>query len=277
MAGTVLGALMLETIRNGLNLLNVPPAYQRISVGVVLVAALALLGLRGRTGREGRHERRATDQPCAGGPWTPGGGRERAGRPGHRAGRADPATHALAGPVLGAVGHRARAARPRRSWPPSWTRSSCPRRTSSRSCARAPTWGSSAAGMTFAIMNGTFDLSVGGQLALISSISPDGLCGRRHGGGDPRRAGGGPGLRADERPDHHAPARRAVRGDPGHALPLPGHHLRADPGRAQDAALLGGRLRLRADRQRRRGRHPDPVHPHARWSTLPRGCCCVAR
>jgi ribose/xylose/arabinose/galactoside ABC-type transport system permease subunit len=53
-AGTVLGALMLETIRNGLNLLNVPPAYQRISVGVVLVAALALLGLRGRLGREGR-------------------------------------------------------------------------------------------------------------------------------------------------------------------------------------------------------------------------------
>ena len=43
MAGTILGALMLETIRNGLNLLNVPPAYQRISVGIVLVAALALL------------------------------------------------------------------------------------------------------------------------------------------------------------------------------------------------------------------------------------------
>ena len=47
-AGTILGALMLEIIRNGLNLLNVPPAWQRISVGVVLVAALALLGLRGR-------------------------------------------------------------------------------------------------------------------------------------------------------------------------------------------------------------------------------------
>ncbi len=50
-AGTVLGALMLETIRNGLNLLNVPPAYQRISVGLVLVIALAILGLRGRVGR----------------------------------------------------------------------------------------------------------------------------------------------------------------------------------------------------------------------------------
>ena len=46
--GTVLGALLLETIRNGLNLLNVPPAYQRISVGLVLVVALAILGLRGR-------------------------------------------------------------------------------------------------------------------------------------------------------------------------------------------------------------------------------------
>lgn len=52
--GTILGALMLETIRNGLNLLNVPPAWQRISVGVVLVAALALLGLRGRLGSSGR-------------------------------------------------------------------------------------------------------------------------------------------------------------------------------------------------------------------------------
>ena len=52
-AGTVLGAVMLEVIRNGLNLLNVPPAWQRISVGVVLVAALAVLGLRGRVGRGG--------------------------------------------------------------------------------------------------------------------------------------------------------------------------------------------------------------------------------
>ncbi len=50
-AGTILGALMLETIRNGLNLLNVPVAYQRISVGIVLVAALAVLGLRSRGGR----------------------------------------------------------------------------------------------------------------------------------------------------------------------------------------------------------------------------------
>jgi ribose/xylose/arabinose/galactoside ABC-type transport system permease subunit len=53
-AGTVLGALMLETIRNGLNLLNVPVAYQRISVGIVLVAALAVIGLRDRYSRGGR-------------------------------------------------------------------------------------------------------------------------------------------------------------------------------------------------------------------------------
>ena len=49
--GTVLGALLLETISNGLNLLNVPPAYQRISVGLVLVTALAVLGMRGRISR----------------------------------------------------------------------------------------------------------------------------------------------------------------------------------------------------------------------------------
>jgi ribose/xylose/arabinose/galactoside ABC-type transport system permease subunit len=42
---------MLETIRNGLNLLNVPTAYQRISVGIVLVAALAVAGLRDHRAR----------------------------------------------------------------------------------------------------------------------------------------------------------------------------------------------------------------------------------
>ncbi|GIH02287.1 ribose ABC transporter permease [Rhizocola hellebori] len=44
--GTVLGALLIETIRNGLNLLNTPPAYQRVSVGLLLIAALAIKGLR---------------------------------------------------------------------------------------------------------------------------------------------------------------------------------------------------------------------------------------
>lgn len=45
-AGTVLGAVLIETIRNGLNLLNTPPAYQAISVGLLLIAALALQGPR---------------------------------------------------------------------------------------------------------------------------------------------------------------------------------------------------------------------------------------
>jgi ribose/xylose/arabinose/galactoside ABC-type transport system permease subunit len=44
--GTVLGTVLVAVIRNGLNLLNVPAAYQRISVGVLLVGALALLGIR---------------------------------------------------------------------------------------------------------------------------------------------------------------------------------------------------------------------------------------
>lgn len=44
--GTVLGAVLVETIRNGLNLLNTPPAYQRISVGLLLVAALAVQAIR---------------------------------------------------------------------------------------------------------------------------------------------------------------------------------------------------------------------------------------
>lgn len=50
--GTVLGALLLETIRNGLNLLNTPPAYQRISVGLLLVAALAIQAIRRRAKAE---------------------------------------------------------------------------------------------------------------------------------------------------------------------------------------------------------------------------------
>lgn len=44
--GTLLGAILIETIRNGLNLLNTPAAYQRISVGLLLVAALAVQAIR---------------------------------------------------------------------------------------------------------------------------------------------------------------------------------------------------------------------------------------
>jgi ribose/xylose/arabinose/galactoside ABC-type transport system permease subunit len=46
--GTVIGALLVVTIQNGLNLLSVPPAYQRISVGLLLVGALAVQGIRRR-------------------------------------------------------------------------------------------------------------------------------------------------------------------------------------------------------------------------------------
>lgn len=46
--GTVLGALLIEVIRNGLNLLDVAPAYQRISIGLLLVGALAVQGIRRR-------------------------------------------------------------------------------------------------------------------------------------------------------------------------------------------------------------------------------------
>ena len=52
--GTLLGALLIETIRNGLNLLDTPPAYQRISVGLLLVTALAIQSVRGRAKAEAR-------------------------------------------------------------------------------------------------------------------------------------------------------------------------------------------------------------------------------
>jgi len=44
--GTVLGALLIEVIRNGLNLLDVAPAWQRISIGLLLVMALAAQAIR---------------------------------------------------------------------------------------------------------------------------------------------------------------------------------------------------------------------------------------
>jgi len=54
--GTLLGAVLIETIRNGLNLLNTPPAYQRISVGLLLVTALAVQSVRARARRESRDD-----------------------------------------------------------------------------------------------------------------------------------------------------------------------------------------------------------------------------
>jgi ribose/xylose/arabinose/galactoside ABC-type transport system permease subunit len=54
--GTLLGALLIETIRNGLNLLNTPPAYQRISVGLLLVTALAIQAVRRKAPAEALDE-----------------------------------------------------------------------------------------------------------------------------------------------------------------------------------------------------------------------------
>jgi ribose/xylose/arabinose/galactoside ABC-type transport system permease subunit len=42
MAGTILGALLIAMINNGLNLLNVPIFYQELTVGVLMLGALAI-------------------------------------------------------------------------------------------------------------------------------------------------------------------------------------------------------------------------------------------
>ena len=98
--------------------------------------------------------------------------------------------------------------------------------------------GIAAAGMTLAITNGAFDLSIGGQLALITSVS---LMGYAAGGtalaiiaaliGRPR-------VRLGQWAYHHAPPADPIRGHAGDALPLSWHHLRAHPGWAQGVALF---------------------------------------
>ena len=42
MLGTLLGALLIAMINNGLNLLNVPIFYQELTVGVLMLGALAV-------------------------------------------------------------------------------------------------------------------------------------------------------------------------------------------------------------------------------------------
>jgi len=42
MVGTLLGALLISMINNGLNLMNVPIFYQELTVGVLMLGALAL-------------------------------------------------------------------------------------------------------------------------------------------------------------------------------------------------------------------------------------------
>jgi ribose transport system permease protein len=39
-SGTVVGALIMGVLRNGLNLLNVSPAWQTVVIGLVIVAAV---------------------------------------------------------------------------------------------------------------------------------------------------------------------------------------------------------------------------------------------
>jgi len=40
--GTLLGALLIAMINNGLNLLNVPVLYQQITIGLLLLITLAI-------------------------------------------------------------------------------------------------------------------------------------------------------------------------------------------------------------------------------------------
>ena len=42
MVGTLLGALLISMVNNGLNLLNVPIFYQELTVGVLMLGALAV-------------------------------------------------------------------------------------------------------------------------------------------------------------------------------------------------------------------------------------------
>jgi ribose/xylose/arabinose/galactoside ABC-type transport system permease subunit len=47
MAGTLMGALLISMVNNGLNLLNVPIFYQELTVGVLMLGALAISSNRG--------------------------------------------------------------------------------------------------------------------------------------------------------------------------------------------------------------------------------------
>jgi ribose/xylose/arabinose/galactoside ABC-type transport system permease subunit len=40
--GTIIGALIIATLRNGLNLLNVQSYYQQLAIGLVIILAVAL-------------------------------------------------------------------------------------------------------------------------------------------------------------------------------------------------------------------------------------------
>lgn len=44
--GTMIGAIMLALVRNGLNILGLPDEYQRLSIGLILLLALTVSGIR---------------------------------------------------------------------------------------------------------------------------------------------------------------------------------------------------------------------------------------
>jgi simple sugar transport system permease protein len=52
--GTMLGVCLLVLINNSLILLGVPTTWQRVAVGVVLIAATAAIALRERRARTAR-------------------------------------------------------------------------------------------------------------------------------------------------------------------------------------------------------------------------------
>jgi D-xylose transport system permease protein len=51
-AGAVIGAILMESLSNGMSLMNLPSAYQSITVGLVLLFAV-YADMRGRGGRFG--------------------------------------------------------------------------------------------------------------------------------------------------------------------------------------------------------------------------------
>jgi inositol transport system permease protein len=45
MAGTLIGALLIGIVKNGLTLLNVPTYYQTVAIGIIIIAAVLLDGI----------------------------------------------------------------------------------------------------------------------------------------------------------------------------------------------------------------------------------------
>lgn len=52
--GTVVGAILLGIVRNGLNIIGVPANYQQLVVGLIILLAVIAGGLHRKGGRNGR-------------------------------------------------------------------------------------------------------------------------------------------------------------------------------------------------------------------------------